>query len=111
MTSEPYFSSSPGHSGVTVHAVGRPDVPPCPMPGRFRTDIAYFKSAPPGVARPPEGEFIFDPASVKEWLESGVLLLVSPLDAAHATEVEITEDQERFIRWLHDHAIQRVRLS
>ena len=111
MTSEPHPSSHSGRPAVTVHAVGRPEVPPCPMPGRFRTDIAYFKSAPPGAASLPENEYQFDRASVEDWLESGVLLLVSPLDAAHATEVEITEDQERFIRWLHDHRIERVRVS
>jgi hypothetical protein len=40
-----------------------------------------------------------------------VLTLVSPLDAAHAAEVEITEEQERFVHWLRDHAIDRVRVE
>ena len=31
--------------------------------------------------------------------------------AAHAAEVEITEEQERFVHWLRDHAIDRVRVE
>ena len=96
---------------VRVHAVGRPDVPPCRMPARFRTDIAYFGTPGRGEERLPPGEYFIDAASVAEWIATGVLSLVSPLDAAHAAEVEITEEQERFVHWLGDHAIDRVRVE
>ena len=48
---------------------------------------------------------------MSDWVESGVLTLVSPLDATHAADVEITEDQERFVHWLRDHSIDRVRID
>lgn len=96
---------------VTVSAVGRPDVPPCRMPARFRTDIAYFGTPGHGDARLPPGEYLIDAASVADWIATGVLTLVSPLDAGHAAEVEITEEQERFVHWLRDHAIDRVRVE
>ena len=97
---------------VCVHAVGRPDVPACRMPARFRTDVAYFASPPTdGEPRPPAGEYLFDPTAVADWIATGVLALVSPLDAAHVAEVEITEDQERFLHWLERHAIVRVRVE
>jgi len=97
---------------VCVHAVGRPDVPTCRMPARFRTDIAYFGTPPgSGEPRPAPGEYLIDAAAVDEWIATGVLTLVSPLDAAHVAEVEITEDQERFILWLREHAVERVRVE
>jgi len=97
---------------VRVHAVGRPDVPACAMPARFRTDVAYFGTPPGGgEARSAAGEYLIDAAAVDEWIATGVLTLVSPLDAAHVAEVEITEDQERFILWLHEHAVDRVRVE
>ena len=97
---------------VYAHAVGRPDVPPCGMPARFRTDIAYFLTpTDAGEAKLPLGEYKIDPANVQEWFNTGVLNLVSPLDATHATEVEISEDQERFVHWLRDHSVDRVRVE
>jgi len=97
---------------VSVYAVGRPDVPACRMPARFRTDVAYF-GTPPGRADagPATGEYLIDAAAVDEWIATGVLTLVSPLDAAHVAEVEITEDQERFILWLREHSVARVRVE
>ena len=106
------MNSDQGGLPVRVSAVGRLDVPPCAMPSRFRTDIAYFSSpAGPGEQRLPAGEYRIDSASVSDWVESGVLTLVSPLDATHAADVEITEDQERFVHWLRDHSIDRVRIE
>ena len=82
------------------------------MPARFRTDVAYVGTPPGGgEARPAAGEYLIDAAAVDEWIATGVLTLVSPLDAAHVAEVEITEDQERFILWLHEHAVDRVRVE
>lgn len=97
---------------TSVHAVGRPTVPVCRMPARFRTDVAYFGASPiAGEKRLPAGEYRIDPASIADWLAAGVLTLVSPLDATHVAEVEITEDQERFVHWLHSHTITHVRVE
>ena len=40
------------------------------------------------------------PEEVTKWLDDGVFYLVSPLDSANTTEVELTEEQEEFLNWL-----------
>ena len=45
-----------------------------------------------------------------EWLEAGVFFLVSPLDTANMTEVELTEEQEAMLSWLKTNQIQHVRV-
>jgi hypothetical protein len=98
---------------VQVVAVDRPEVPPYDMPDRFRHDIAYFMSIPGehGVPLLPEGDYWIDPAAARVWLDDGVFSVVSPLDSASKTEVEITDEQEAWLTWLVAHSVDRVRLS
>jgi hypothetical protein len=98
---------------IAVHAVGRPDIPPLEMPDRFRTDIAYFMTAPgePGVPPLREGEFWVHAAEARRWLDEGVLYLVSPLDSQNQTEVEISEEQEDWLRWMVGHEVQHIRIG
>ena len=97
---------------MIVYAVDKQNVSPCPMPARFATDIAYFMTPPDtDQQRLPAGEYRIRLSDAVQWRDSGVLTLVSPLDATHATEVELTEDQERFMHWLIEHDVEHVRLS
>ncbi len=98
---------------ITVHAVGRPDLPPMQMPDRFRTDVAYFMSAPgePGVPLLGDGEYWVRLDDARRWLDEGVLYLVSPLDSQNKTEVEISEEQEDWLRWMVEHGVQQIRLK
>lgn len=99
---------------VHIHAVGRPEVPPCAMPGRFRHDVTYF-ATPAGTFDAPktlgDGEFWIRAEDANRILDDGVITIVSPLDSASRTELEITEDQERFLEWLTKHNVQHIRLE
>jgi hypothetical protein len=70
--------------------------------------------SPVGAAGVPplgEDEFWFAAGDVARWLEEGVFHLVSPLDTANKTEVELTEEQESLLGWLQANGVQHVRLS
>ena len=87
-------------------------VPPREISSRLRAQLNYFMSVEgePGVPALGEGEFWFDPSSVAQWLDDGVIYLVSPLDTANKTEVEISEEQEEFLHWLKSNGVRHVRV-
>jgi len=91
----------------------RPDVPPRPITPRLRTQLVYFGSSQDAPGVPPLGpnEFYFAEADVARWLDDGVLYLVSPLDTANMTEVELSEEQEVFLQWLQASRVRHVRLT
>lgn len=99
---------------ITVTAVDRENVPAHAMPPRFRHDVTYF-ATPPGVqdapAKLPELEYWIRRDDARRILDDGVITIVSPLDSASRTEIEITEDQERWLEWLARYDVQHVRLS
>lgn len=93
--------------------IDRPDVPPLAISPRLRGQLVYFMT-PPGTAGLPElreKEYWFSTEEVAGWLEEGVIALVSPLDSANATEVELSDEQEAFLGWLRRNGIQHVRLE
>jgi hypothetical protein len=98
---------------VAVLAVDAPQAPACPMPDRFRHDVTYF-ATPAGVQDAPaqlaDGEYWIRADDARRILDEGVITIVSPLDSRSRTELEITEDQERWLEWLLQHRIQHVRL-
>ncbi len=99
---------------VTIHALDQPNVPPCSMPTRFRHDVTYF-ATPAGVQDAPqhlgEREFWIRKADARRALDDGVVTIVSPLDSAARTEIELTEDQERWLEWLARYDVQHVRID
>jgi hypothetical protein len=99
---------------ITVTAVDRPDVPAISMPDRFRHDVTYF-ATPPGMQDAPatlaEREYWIRSEDARRIFDDGVITIVSPLDSASRTEIEITEEQERWLEWLVRHQVQRVRLG
>ncbi len=92
--------------------VGRPDVSPMTISERLRGQLVYFMTPTGSAGMPPlaDNEFWLARDEVKRWLDEGVFYLVSPLDSANATEVEITEEQEALLTWLNKHGVQHVRL-
>lgn len=98
---------------VQVIAVAAAGVPPCPMPDRFRHEIAYFMAAPgaPGVPELGPGEYWIPQADAQRWLADGYVGVVSPLDSHHEAEVELSEEQEAFLEWLLQHRVERVRFA
>ena len=76
---------------------------------RLRTQLSYFTSPGDGPDLGPD-EFWFVPEEVTKWLDDGVFYLVSPLDSANTTEVELTEEQEEFLNWLQKKGVRHVRV-
>jgi len=98
---------------VRVYAVDRPELEPFEMPPRFKRDVAYFMT-PPGERGAPllaQGEYWISLQDARDWLASGVLTLVSPLDSENRAEVEITEEQEKWLEWMVAQGIERIRLE
>ena len=94
-------------------AVDRPEVPALEVPDRFKMEIVYFMT-PSGEDGAPElaaGEYWIRLDDAKEWLDSMVVEVVSPLDAASKAEVELSEDHEVWLEWMVKHEIQRVRFA
>jgi hypothetical protein len=82
-----------------------------PISTRLRSQLVYFMT-PTGTEGVPslgENEFWFARHEIDKWLDDGVFYLVSPLDSANMTEVEITEEQEALLFWLNRNQIQHVR--
>ncbi len=92
-------------------ALDRPDLPPREISVRLRSQLVYFSLADcvQGVPKLGESEFWFDPGEVAQWVEDGVISLVSPLDTAHMTEVELSEEQESLLVWLSKEQVRHVR--
>jgi hypothetical protein len=90
----------------------RTEVAPRPISPRLRAQLVYFITAPgtAGVPALNENEYWFAADDVARWIEEGVFYLVSPLDTANMTEVELTEEQEAFLQWLKENQVQHVRV-
>lgn len=96
-----------------VVSVDRPEVPPHRISDRLRGELVYF-AAPPGATDTPVvagPEYWFHPDETAKVLEEGVFHLVSPLDTAKMTELEITEEQEALLEWLQKHKVRHVRVE
>jgi hypothetical protein len=98
-------------SQICLVSIDRPGVSPLPISTRLRSQLVYFmtSSGTQGVPSLGENEYWFARDEVTKWLDDGVFYLVSPLDSANMTEVEITEEQEAMLFWLNRNQIQHVR--
>jgi hypothetical protein len=69
-------------------------------------------SPPASAGVPPlgENEYWFARSDVTRWLQDGVFYLVSPLDSANKTEVELSDEQESLLTWLEKNRIEHVRV-
>jgi hypothetical protein len=98
-------------SQIKLVSVDCPEASELPISTRLRSQLVYFMTSTgtPGVPPLGENEFWFARSEVDKWLDEGVFYLVSPLDSANMTEVEITEEQEAMLFWLSRNQIQHVR--
>ncbi|HEX3997407.1 MAG TPA: hypothetical protein VHX65_02540 [Pirellulales bacterium] len=98
---------------MLINAAERPELPPFEMPDRFRTDIAYFitPAGESGVAKMPAGEYWVRLDDARRWLDDGVLSVVSPLDGLNRTEIELSDEQEAWLRWMVANRVEHVRLG
>ena len=93
--------------------VDRPVAPSLEISARLRSQLVYFVTPADAPQVPPlhTNEYWIDAAQTAQWLAEGVLELVSPLDEAHRTTVELSEEQEAFLEWLDTHQVQHIRLQ
>lgn len=103
---------NPAMASPKLVPLDRPEVAPRPLSARLRSQLVYFSSASgsPGVPALGEHEFFFAEAEVARWLDEGTFELVSPLDTANMTEVELSEEQEDLLQWLRDNRVQHARV-
>ena len=87
-----------------------PGIPPRVISPRLRSQLVYFASPSEG-GEVVADEYRFDPVEVARWVDDGVFYLVSPLDTANMTEVELSEEQEDFLQWVHTQGVRRVRVA
>jgi hypothetical protein len=99
-------------SRLALVPIDRPGVAPQPISARLRAQLVYFTAASGsnGVPILADGEFWFKADEVARWADEGVFYLVSPLDTANMTEVEISEEQETLLNWLKNESVQHVRI-
>lgn len=98
---------------ILIRAVDREDLAPLVMPERFRLEIVYFMTPGDAVGAPSLGknEYWIEPRFIEQWLDDGVFTVVSPLDAESVAEIELTEDQERWLEWMKRNGVQLVRVE
>jgi hypothetical protein len=99
-------------SQINLVALDHPNVKPLAISLRMRGQLVYFMAAPEaGRQALGENEYRFAREEVRKWLDDGVFYLVSPLDSANMTEVELTEEQEIMLNWLDKNEVRHVRVS
>ena len=96
-----------------VHAVGRTDLPPFSMSDRFRHEVTYFAlpRGEPGIPKLAAGEYWIRRDDAQKYDDDGVVVLVSPLDSASRTEIELSEEQEAWLEWMLQHDVEHIRLA
>jgi hypothetical protein len=100
-------------SNYRLQPLDRPDVTPLAISERLRGQLVYFTGRGDEPDAPSLGpdEYFLPAAQVGQVLDDGVFYLVSPLDTANMTEVELSEEQEALLHWLRTHGVQHVRLT
>jgi hypothetical protein len=98
---------------LALFAVDRPGLAPFPISERLRGQLVYFLSPPgtPGAPALGDNEFWVETDHVARILADGVISLVSPLDTANMTEVEISDEQEALLVWLTKNGIGHVKIE
>jgi hypothetical protein len=99
-------------ASIVLVPLDRPEIRPRTISPRLRSQLVYFMAPPdrPGVPPLGEREYWFDADEVATWVDEGVFYVVSPLDTAKQTEVELTEEQETLLGWLKSQGVRHVRL-
>jgi hypothetical protein len=94
-------------------AVDNPQAPFLEVSTRLRAQLVYFMTPPDEPHVPPLAaqDYWIDAEHTAQWLEAGVIEVVSPLDEAHHAVVELSEEQEIFLEWLAAYHVQHIRVQ
>jgi hypothetical protein len=97
---------------MKIISIDRPEAGTMEMPERFRKEIVYFMTPAdvPGAPICGKNQYWIPLANSQEWLEDGVFSLVSPLDAESKAEIELTEDQERWLEWMVKNQVSLIEI-
>ncbi|MBW3597324.1 MAG: hypothetical protein KY475_08620 [Planctomycetes bacterium] len=98
---------------MRVFAVDRADLAPFEMPARFRLDVAYFMTPGdhPGAPSLGPNEYWVRLEDARRWLDDMEVSVVSPLDAEHHAEFELTDEQEQWLQWMVEHEVEHIRVA
>lgn len=98
---------------IKIIAVGRPEVPPIEMPDRFRLEVVYFMTPGdhPKAPKLSTDEYWIRAEEASQWLDDGVVSIVSPLAAEATADIELTEYHERWLEWLIAENVEHIRVS
>lgn len=98
---------------VKIVPIDQPSAGIIEMPDRFRKEIVYFMTPADTPGAPPCGanEYWVRLVDSQRWLDDGIFTLVSPLDAETVAEIELTEDQERWLEWMVAKEVSHIRLE
>jgi hypothetical protein len=96
-----------------VLAVDNASAPPLDISARLRSQLVYFMTPRDAPHVPPlqPNDYWIDADQAAQWFTDGVFELVSPLDEANKTTIELSEEQEQLIEWLVTHHVQHLRLE
>ncbi len=97
-------------SQFVLHCLERDGLPPRPISPRLRSQLVYFATLPESATAGSD-EYWFNLEELGRWLDDGVIELVSPLDTANMTEVELSEEQEALLGWLVKEKVAHVKLE
>ncbi|MDZ4849113.1 MAG: hypothetical protein SGI77_07445 [Pirellulaceae bacterium] len=97
---------------IKIIAVGQPDVPPLDVPDRFRMEVVYFMTPGdhPEAPKLAPDEYWIRSDEARQWLDDGIVSLVSPLAADATADIELTEYHERWLEWLLENNVEHIRL-
>jgi hypothetical protein len=97
---------------VLIQPLDQPAIPSKAISARLRSQLVYFASPEPSEGAPAlgENEYFLPAKDVARFLDDGFVSLVSPLDTANMTEVELSDEQEDFLNWLFHNKIQHIRV-
>ena len=96
-----------------VIAVDQANAPALDISSRLRSQIVYFMTPADAPHVPPlqENDFWIDTENATRWYEDGVFEVISPLDEANKTEIELSEEQELLLEWLVMYEVQHLRVE
>jgi hypothetical protein len=91
-------------TSIRIVSLNPADAAPLVIAERIKSQLPYLTSEPPqGVHE--NHEYWIDLEAAKRTLDDGSFLVVSPLRAENAAEIELSEEAEEFLEWIVKHAV------
>lgn len=93
-------------ASIRIVSLEPADIPPLSISDRIKSQLPYLTSDPPAEQGAHDSqEYWINQDAAKATLDDGSFLVVSPLRAENAAEVELSEEAEEFLEWIVEHAV------